>query len=198
VGNLLAGHYRITNRCAVLHITATEFGEWIARKEIFRRIVELKRVVPEPVVIVEGKKPADAPGPSPDAVRGALAFVAVHNRVPVLFSVTPKETADLIYAMANQIQNGMGEGVESPVTVEGIPAGREGDNGNGRPATLKPWEQIMQLVPEVGPKTAQAMLQRFESLRGVFSASAKELTKIEGLGPRKAKKIAAFFEHKCR
>ncbi|HUU44458.1 MAG TPA: ERCC4 domain-containing protein [Acidobacteriota bacterium] len=192
--NLLAGDLRITDNCAVMHISAEEFDRWILAKEFFRRIAEFKRAVEEPVVIVEGKRPSGGRAPSPDSVRGALAFVAVHNRVPVLFTATPKETADFVFAMANQVQNGMGERIGSTVTGdESCPGG----NGKGKVESLRPCEEIMQLVPDVGLSTARAMLERFGSLREIFSASAKELAKVDGLGPKRAKKIAAFFESNC-
>ena len=105
--NLLAGDLRITDKSTIMCVSAEEFDRLIQAKEFYRRVTDFKRAVDEPVVIVEGKRPAGTRGPSADAIRGALAFVAVHNRVPVLFTASPKETADLIFAMANQVQNGM-------------------------------------------------------------------------------------------
>jgi ERCC4-type nuclease len=196
--NLLSGHFRITDRCGILYVSAEEFSRWTAERDVYRRVSEFKRAVREPVVIVEGKKPTNGKTPSPGAMRGALAFLAVHNRIPVLFSATEAETADLIYAMANQIQNGMGERLGA-IGTEPEAAKTEGGsgNGNGSSESLKPCEQIVRLVPDVGPTTAKAMLQRFGNLRGLFTASTRELTKIEGVGPKKAKRIAAFFDCKC-
>jgi excinuclease ABC subunit C len=52
------------------------------------------------------------------------------------------------------------------------------------------------MIPEVGPITAQALLKRFGSLRGVFAATAQDLTKVDGIGPKQAKKLASFFSRR--
>jgi Fanconi anemia group M protein len=199
--NLLAGQFQVTDKCAILHVTAEEFARWTIGKDIFRRISELKRSVVEPVLIVEGKVPADSRRPSPAATRGTLAFLALHNRVPVLFTANTQDTVDLIYAMANQAQNGMGEKISptaGTIPPDAAVADDNGGNGNGDSGDdVAPCERIVRLIPEVGPSTARAMLQRFGNLRELFSASTKDLTKITGLGPRKAKKIATFFDTQC-
>lgn len=195
--NLLAGQYQVTDKCAILHVTAAEFARWTADKEIFRRISELKRAVVEPVLIVEGQAVTTGRMPSPAATRGTLAFLAMHNRVPVLFTANTDETVDLIYAMANQAQNGMGEKM-SPTAGIVAPDDENGGNGHGGGEDdMMPCERIVRLIPEVSPSTARAMLQRFGNLRDLFSATTKDLTKITGLGPRKAKKIATFFDKDC-
>lgn len=202
--NLTAGHYLITDKCAILHVYTEEFARWTAEKTLFRRITEFKRTVGEPVVIIEGRQPIDANLVSPSALRGALAFVAVHNRVPVLFTADENETADLIFAMANMAQNGMGQTVgvpsETPATAEAeAQAPVEVSGGNGEtvpedPADLV--EHIVRLIPDVGPVTARALIKRFGNLRTLFATTSNDLTKIDGIGPKKAKKIAAFFAGK--
>lgn len=204
--NLNAGNYLITGTCAILHLPIAEFCSWISNKTIFRRITEFKRAVKEPVVIIEGHLNGERLI-SPSALRGALAFVAVHNRVPILFSADASESADLIYAMVNQVQNGMGMTLDASNAASsepiGVPAERlhEGNgNGNGHQDGEASWinlpEKIVQMVPEIGPLTARALLKRFGNLKGVFSANVQDLTKIEGIGPKKAKKIASFFSRR--
>lgn len=211
--NLPAGNFQITQSSAVLMVSMAEFTSWIAEKTVFRRVTEFKRAVAEPIVIVEGLLDLQEPRKvSLAATRGALAFIAVHNRIPILFGADAKECAELLYAMLNQVQNGMGLtvdlakiGTEPPVVeptspTEAAPdhtdAGAGGNgNGNGKsPADLKALpEQIVRMIPEIGPTSAKALLRRFGNLKGVFAANANDLTKIEGIGPKKAKKIAAFL-----
>lgn len=204
--NLNAGNYLITGTCAILHVPLSEFSGWIANKTIFRRITEFKRAVKEPVLLIEGVANGERLV-STSAMRGALAFVAVHNRVPVLFSADDKESADLIYAMVNQVQNGMGMTLDASAVTTPAPdaerstktdeeAHHEGNgNGNGssEASLLNLPEKIVQMIPEIGPLTARALLKRFGNLRGVFGANVQDLTKIDGIGPKKAKKIASFF-----
>jgi Fanconi anemia group M protein len=213
--NLAAGTYLVTGTCAILHVPVAEFSRWITDKTIFRRITEFKRAVKEPILIIEGAEDREARTVSPSALRAALAFVTVHNRVPVLFAADPRESADLIYAMVNQTQNGMGLTLDStsPVSQRSEPETVEADagddvhapgnghgNGNGNGSTpdnlVELPEQIVRMIPEIGPVTARALLKRFGSLRSVFAASAQELTKIDGIGPKRAKKIASFLSRR--
>ena len=207
--NLPAGNYQITGSCIVLHLSFSDFCRWVADKAVFRRIIEFKRAVPEPIVIVEGAPGSELRPVSPSALRAALAFISVHNRVPVLFTNDAKESAELLYAMANQAQNGMGITLESaPANPEASTAdkasveeGNGNGHGNGEGKTsvedlIALPEQIVRMIPEVGAMTAKALLRRFGSLRGVFGAGPADLTKIDGIGPKKAKKIAAFLAGK--
>ncbi len=213
--NLPAGTYLVTGTCAILHLTISEFSRWITDKTIFRRVTDFKRAVKEPILLIEGVDTGETRTVSPSALRAALAFVAVHNRVPVLFAVDAKESADLIYAMVNQVQNGMGLTLEAPAAtspaeepVEEVAesAGHDGENGNGHKngngngtdaaQLINLPEQIVQMVPEIGPATARSLLKRFGNLRGVFAANVQDLTKIDGIGPKKAKKIASFFSRR--
>ena len=206
--NLNAGTYLITGTCAILHLQLSEFSRWITDKTIFRRITDFKRAVKEPVLIIEGVENTDVRTVSPSALRAALAFVTVNNRVPVLFAADKTESADLIYAMVNQSQNGMGltldaSGVTSPTITSPEPStdADHGTNGNGNGSSAEGElinlpEQIVRMIPEIGPITAQALLRRFGSLRDVFAANAQDLTKIDGIGPKKAKKIALFFSRR--
>lgn len=204
--NLPAGTYAVSGACVIQHLSRAEFTRWVADKTIFRRITELKRAVSEPVLIVEGVENGERTV-STAALRGALAFVAVHNRVPVLFASDPRDSADMIYAMVNQLQNGMGVTLESPpaapmdniAPAEDAPDHNE-SNGNGNGAapvdSATATEQIVRMIPEIGPVTARALLKRFGSLRGVFAANAQDLTKVDGIGPKRAKKIVAFFSRR--
>jgi Fanconi anemia group M protein len=207
--NLTAGTFLVTGTCAILYLSISEFSHWITDKSIFRRITDFKRAVKEPILLIEGVENGGARTVSPSALRGALAFVAVHNRVPVLFAADPKEAADLIYAMVNQVQNGMGltldassaaptQSDDAAASEDVQPAENGNGNGNGhRDGELVNLpEKIVRMIPEIGPNTAKALLKRFGSLRGVFAANVQDLTKIDGIGPKKAKKIASFFSRR--
>lgn len=214
--NLNAGTYLITGTCAILHLKLSEFSRWITDKTIFRRITDFKRAVKEPVLLIEGAENSEVRTVSPSAFRAALAFVTVNNRVPVLFAANENESVDLIYAMVNQSQNGMGLSLDASGITSPMPespdqgdghAGPSNGNGNGHgnghgngssteAELLNLPEQIVRMIPEVGPDMAQALLKRFGSLRAVFAATAQDLTKIDGIGPKQAKKLASFFSRR--
>jgi Fanconi anemia group M protein len=199
--SMKSGQYMITDSCVIWHMTSAELARLTADKSIFRRVLEFKRSVPEPVVLVEGDPLAHSDLVSVNALRGALSFIAMHNRVPILTAANTNDVAEMIYIMTNQAQNGMGLTLTEPVAAEStVPAEptekARGDNGSipKEPAELQ--EYMVRAIPEVGPVIAKAMIKKYGTLRAVFSASVKDLIQVEGIGPKKAKKIAEFLDGK--
>jgi ERCC4-type nuclease len=197
--NLKFGQYRVTDLCTVWHLTAAELAHMAAERTIYRKIPEFKRSTPEPIIIVDGDPMAVHEKISTSGMRAAFTFLALHNRIPVLTAKDASEAAELIYFMISQAQNGMGMTIsETPAEQEAVTTDAPSNGGNGGngsnpedPAELQ--EYILTAVPEVNAAAAKAMLERFGSLRAIFAASPKDLTAIPGIGPKKAKKIAAFF-----
>lgn len=200
--HLKGGQYRVTDQCVIWHLTAEEFNGLVADRSIYRRIPEFKRAAAEPILLIEGDPMDHLDRVKPGTLRGALAFVTMHNRVPILAAADEREVTELIFIMANQGQNGMGltnnetipafEGGESPQD-NGEPA--NGKNGGHErptdPAELQ--EYILRTIPNVTPAAARAMLKKFGSLRAICAASARDLSPLEGIGPGRAKKIAGFL-----
>ncbi|MEX0715405.1 MAG: DNA-processing protein DprA [Planctomycetaceae bacterium] len=48
----------------------------------------------------------------------------------------------------------------------------------------------LNLVPGVGPRTVQALLERFEGPAGIFAATPEQLRQVDGVGPKLAAAIA--------
>ena len=199
--NLKIEQMRVTDRCGIWFLTGEEFAHYIGDKSIYRRVNEFKKSVPEPIVLVEGNPMNYRNGVSGPAIRSAIAFVTLTNRIPVLIGEDTAEVAELIYVMSNQAQNGMGMSISESAPKEPAPAhaggngNGNGSNGNGhRPKDLSELQEyILESLPDVGPSTAKALLKKYGNLRAVFGASPKELTRIPGIGPKKAKRLAAFL-----
>ncbi|MBD3299157.1 MAG: hypothetical protein GF341_10915 [candidate division Zixibacteria bacterium] len=188
--NLKFEQFRVTDRCGIWFLPADQFMKYVGEKSIFRRVIEFKKTVPEPVVIVDGDPENHRNGVSGAALRSAMAFIALSNHIPILIADKPGEAADLLYIMANQAQTGMGQSIDT-TPAAGAP---NDNNGNGRPKDLNELQEyILTSLPDVGPSTAKALLKKYRNLKGVFAASAKELTRIPGIGPKKAKRLEAFL-----
>jgi len=198
--NLKFGQYRVTDRCTVWHLAAAELARMIADRTIYRKIPEFKRSTPEPIIIVDGDPMAFEEKISRTGMRAAFTFLALHNRIPVLSAKDTEEAAEFIYFMVSQAQNGMGmtltERSADKATTDAPSNGSNGSNGgNGTPPDdpHELQEYILKSVPEVSESAAKAMIEKYGSLRAVFAASVKDLTSFPGIGPKRAKKIAAFF-----
>ena len=193
--NLKFGQYRVTDQCTIWHLSAAELARMTADRTIYRKIPEFKRSAAEPIVIVEGDPKTGQEKISPTAMRAAFTFLALHNRIPLLTAADATEAAELVYFMVSQAQNGMGLTVSEPPAEEPAPSDSGSNGGNGLLPTdpIELQEYMLRAVPDINAATAKAMLEKFGSLRAIFAASAKDLTALPGIGPKRAKKIAAFF-----
>lgn len=191
--NLKFEQFRVTDRCGIWFLAAEQFMKFVSDKSLFRRVIDFKKAVPEPVVIVDGDPDEHRNGVSGAALRSAIAFIALSNHIPILIADKAGEAADLLYIMANQAQTGMGQSVDAkPAPDTGAPS--DNGNGNGRPKDLNELQEyILTSLPDVGPATAKALLKKYRNLKTIFSANAKDLTRIPGIGPKKAKRLEQFL-----
>ena len=52
---------------------------------------------------------------------------------------------------------------------------------------------LLQGLPGIGPRMAKRMLEYFGSVENVFAADEQELTRVEGIGKKKAAKIRSII-----
>lgn len=182
---LEVGDYLISEKVAVERKTASDFVGSLIDGRLFeqlRNMVEYEK----PLLIIEGtpKELFLVRNISSNAVLGALASITLDFGVPVLFSEDEAQTADLLYIIAKRIQ---------------MPNEKEISLRKKRKLSMPEQQQfIVESLPLVGPKTAKALLKKFGSVRGVFSATKKELEEIPNIGPKKAKKIIEVLDTKYK
>jgi DNA excision repair protein ERCC-4 len=114
-----------------------------------------------------------------EALQGALISLTLKFNLPVLRSATQKETAWLMMAAAGQCD----------VTR------RPKNKSHSRPAPAKRKNTaqqqlfILQGLPGIGPGRAENLLEKFGSLKAVFSADVEELRITDGIGSKTAEKL---------
>src|SRR6266567_1629078 len=153
--------------------TGSDFLGSLAQGRLFAQLAALRKSRCAPILLLEGDPLRVGHSQMrPESIRGALAYIATTLRVPILPSLGPEDSAQLIYAAAKQCQNGH--------ATHGPSAGR-------RRASLS--EQQMQIVlalPGVGRVTARAVCARFRSLHDLLNADAATLATVPGVGPSRA------------
>jgi len=153
--------------------TGSDFLCSLAQGRLFAQLAALRRSRFTPILLLEGDPlRVDHSQMRPESIRGALSYIAVVMRVPILPSSGPADSALLVYAAAKQCQ--IGHATAGPA-------------GGRRRASLP--EQQMQIVlslPGVGSVTARAICARFRSLHDLLSADAATLATVPGVGPSRA------------
>jgi Fanconi anemia group M protein len=137
-----------------------------------KRLTEAYR---RPILIIEGQL-YGIRNVHPNAIRGALAAVALDWGVPILFAQDAKETANYIYLIARREQ----EEKKKEVALR----------GEKKALTLAERQRlIVEGLPNVSATLAKRLLRHFGSVERVFTAKESELMEVEGIGELKAREI---------
>jgi Fanconi anemia group M protein len=183
---LRRGEFVLAGKIGVRYFTRTAFIQAVKDRTIYREVIELKREYPEPIIVVEGDHGQEI-APDVTTMQSALIFVSVTNRIPILTTGNEDETAQLLFMLTAQSESAAGQTVVSSTGESG------GHVSEKKETALDPVRQIIQSLPEVGPALAESLLNHFGSLARLFAADAGELRQVEGIGPKRAKRIYDFM-----
>ena len=170
--NLEFGDYILSDRVIVERKTSEDFENSIIDKRLFKQLKELKNYE-RPILIIEGDRFERL---EENVIKGAILSIVLDYHIPILFSKSPEETADILLKLAEreQLKN------KRPVEI------RTGK----KPMSLRERQRfIVESFPDVGPVTAENLLLSFGTIENIVNASEEELMKVEGVGKATARKI---------
>lgn len=173
---LEVGDYVVSDRVAVERKTAQDFVASLIdpKRNLFRQIADLTRSYDRPVLILEGRD-FYTRQINPNAVRGAMASIAVDYGVPIIPTEDQKETAAVIAMLARREQK-----VGHELKVHGHKTAR----------TLKEQQEyLISSIPSVGPAVARNLLKHFGTIERIMTASEEELQQVELVGPKIALRL---------
>ncbi len=178
----VAADYILSDRVGVEFKTAEDFVNSIVDGRLLGQLKEMAEEFEKPLIVVEGEQDIySVRGVHPNAVRGALATIAVSYGIPVLQTKNPRETAALLFAIAKREQE------------EG--ASREFSGHTKKPLTLKEQQEyVVSALPNVGASLAKELLKQFGTIKSIVNANDEELKKVDGIGDKKAARIKEVFE----
>ena len=176
VTQLLVGDYVLSQDVAIERKTSSDFVLSILDKRLFSQIKRLQDAFSQPLLIVEGPSLFDRPALHPNALRGALSYVQVLQRIPILRTQDAEDTAEYLHIVARHVQHGLGYTISL----------------HRKPKASNPRAQqryVLEALPGVGPKLAVALLDHFGSLEQVLLAEEAALRQVPGVGQGTARKI---------
>lgn len=173
--SLTVADYQISFDLGVERKSAQDFAGSIMDKRMYKQARDLAENFKKPLIIIEGENLYGG-GLHPNAVRGALASLAVDFGIPIIPTRSPEDTAAMIYRLAvREMEKGV---MDAPLRTE------------KKPLSLQEQQIfIIESLPNVGPVTARKLLDKFGSVKGVINAPTEELTQVEGIGKIIAQKI---------
>lgn len=174
--HLALADYLLSPSVAVERKSAADLAASIVDRRLFTQVRELAEAYPRVIHLIEGESLYAASNLHPNALRGALSYLAVLAGSVVLRSEDAEDSAWLLATMARHAQQGLGYDVS-------YHAARRAADPDAQA------RYVVEELPGIGPKTAHALLERFGSLRALFAADAEALREVPGVGRKRAERI---------
>jgi Fanconi anemia group M protein len=176
-GNLDVADYVVSDRVAIERKTIDDFLESLINKErLFTQLLRLKNSYSRPILIIEGENMYSRRMIHPNAIRGALAAIAVDFEIPLIYTSSPEDTAELIAAIARREQ----EVKEREVVLH---------TGKTKKTLKEQQEYVVSAISDIGPTIAKNLLRRFQTIEKIATANEEELVKVPKVGKKIAEKI---------
>jgi Fanconi anemia group M protein len=175
---LAVGDYVCSDRVAVERKTVPDFLDTLlgGDRSLFEQAKDLTRHYARPVILIEGDGLYAERNVHPQAIRGALASLAVDFGVSVLHTDDPGDTAEMLATIAAREQRER----DREVSVHG---------GKSAKTLAEQQEYVVSAIADIGPVTARSLLEALGSVEAVMTASREELLDVEGVGSVTADRI---------
>jgi len=175
VKSLPVADYQVSDEVGIERKTAKDFVGSIIDKRLYKQAKELVENFRKPVIILEGDELYSSLI-NPNAIRGAMASIAVDFGIPIIPTRSEEDTAAMVMRIAIREQ------INDKSTIQ--------VRTEKKPLTL--YEQqlyIVESLPNIGPVTAKKLLEEFGSIKNIINTSQSELKSVEGIGDKIAKGI---------
>ncbi|TKX50629.1 DEAD/DEAH box helicase [Halorubrum sp. ASP121] len=175
---LAVGDYVLSDRVAVERKSAADFVDSMldSDRSMFEQVGELSRAYARPVMVVEGTNLYDQRDIDPNAIRGALASLAVDFDVSVLRTEGEEDTTELLATIAKREQ----ETRDREVSVHGEKTTK---------TRAEQQEYVVSSIADIGPVTARSLLEHFGTVEAVMTAREEDLLEVDGVGQVTAERI---------
>jgi len=176
VTRLSIGDYLADNRLIFERKTLNDFALSIIDGRLFTQAIRLTASNHRGILILEGTgKDLQEIGVRREAMQGALITVSLILGIPVLRSINPSETANLIIYAARQIKS--------------VAKGTLYRHGYQPKDKRKRQIFVLQGLPGIGAERAKRLLDTFGSIEAVITAGSEELQSVDGIGKNIAERI---------
>lgn len=174
VKNLEIADYVLSDRVAVERKTVDDFVDSLISDRLFPQLLRLK-AYPRPILILEGEN-IYRRAVHPNAVRGAIATIVADFGIPTIFTRDERETAEFLYTIARREQEEKRREV-----VEHY--------GKTKRTLKEEQEYVVSALSGVGSIIAKNLLEHFQTIERIATASEEELMEVPKVGEKTAKRI---------
>ena len=181
---LPVGDFILSDRVCIEKKTTNDFIESLIDGRLFNQAKNLVENFEKPIILVEGDESLyNKRAVHPNAIRGAIAALAIDFRIPIIQTSGEHETALVLYMIASREQLDKKRSINL--------------RGQKKPISMDYLQEFfISGLPGVGIDIARNLLKHFKTIKNIANAKVDELKKVSKVGEIKAKKIKKVFEEK--
>ncbi|WP_267641290.1 DEAD/DEAH box helicase [Haloarchaeobius amylolyticus] len=176
---LAVGDYVLSDRVAVERKSVSDFLDTLtgSDRSVFEQVRDMAGHYARPILVIEGDESLlGSRDIHPNAIRGALASLAVDFGVSVLRTEGEADTRDLLAVIATREQEKSGR----EVSVHGE---------KSKKTLSEQQEYVVSAIADIGPVTARSLLAHFGTVEEVMCANEDDLLEVDGVGQVTAERI---------
>jgi Fanconi anemia group M protein len=174
VKQISPGDY-VVGEVAVERKTVSDFFASLINRRLFDQVRRLREAYPVPMILVEGDLSQISEYKNPRAFWGAFLRFTMKEHVPLIVTPDQEQTCQALVTLHKQI---------------GAKASEYGLRHKPKMLDLEQRQRfLVQGLPNVGETISRNLLERFGSVRGVFSADERSLAEVPKIGEKKAAEI---------
>ena len=184
IKTLPVGDYIVAPEIVVERKSIRDLISSIFDGRLFDQCNRLREHFQHPVILMEGDvDEIEEFTENPLVFYGAISSIAIDFRIPVIPTPNSTHTAKLLVSMSSRKEAQKGPFLKKIKKSSDL---------------QRQQLSVLCSLPGVGEKLATRMLEKFGTPLRVLSASSVELSKVEGLGKERAKKIKEMLESKSK
>ncbi|KAG2477751.1 MAG: Heavy metal resistance protein CzcA [Nitrosopumilales archaeon] len=175
IGDYIVAPETIVERKSIRDLVSSVFDG-----RLFDQCNRLKEHYQFPIILMEGNvDEINEITENPLIFYGAVSTIALDFKIPIIPTPSADHTAKLLVSMCSRKETPQGPFLKKIKKSNNV---------------QKQQLAALSSLPGVGEKLSIRMLKKFGSPLRVFNANLAELTKVEGLGAARAKKIKNMLE----
>jgi Fanconi anemia group M protein len=179
------GDFLLSDKVVVERKEVDDFASSIIDGRLFEQSAKLKETYQNPIMLIEGQTLTGSGRVRPEAMMGAYASVLVDYGIPILWTQKPAETAQLMFAIARREQL---QEKRAPRIMTAPKSTNLEDQQ----------EFIVSSLPNIDRTRAKRLLNSFQTVQQVFTASKEELMSVSGIGEKISEEVRKVLTSKYR
>lgn len=175
----------ISEQIAIERKAKIDFVNSIIDKRLFEQLINLAKNYKRPVLILEGQENLySLRNLNPNVILSTLSAIAVDLRIPIIYTNSKQETAQMILTIARRNKKDKKE------------ISLAGDKKSF--SESQELEKFVSTIPKVNVMTAKNILLHFKSVKKLVNSTKKQLEECPGIGKLKAEFLFEFFQREYK